>query len=193
MNIIIMELYSFYKIQCKDETVTETYIGSTVNLKVRNKCHKSTCGNPKSENYNIKLYKYIREHGGWTNWSMIEIETCKYETKLDARIKETELMVEYKSNLNTNKAYISPEQKKENKKIYNKKYSKKYRYDNKEIIKASKNKYYQDNKETIRKLLGKKCVCECGMDYTHNHKSRHIKSIKHQTFIQTNNQNLEIK
>jgi hypothetical protein len=143
MNIIIMELYSFYKIECKDETVTETYIGSTIDFKNRKKCHKTDCCNINSERYNLKVYKYIRANGGWQNFNMIEIQICEYESKIEAHIRENELMEEYNSHLNMIKAYISPEQKKE----YFKKYGKIYREDNKETIQ----KYRKDNKEKIQK------------------------------------------
>jgi hypothetical protein len=128
------------------------------------------------------------------------IEIGEYETKNDAHMRENELMLEHKSKLNMIRAYRTEEQTvKYHKKYYNdnketiKANSKKYDQENKEIKKAYAKKYNQDNKYTIQKHKGKKCVCECGINYTLGHKSRHIKSKKHQLFIQTQNQNLEIK
>jgi hypothetical protein len=189
-----METYTFYKIQCIDETVTETYIGSTVEVKNRTNCHKSNCCNPKSKDYNLKVYTYIRENGDWTNFNMNVIETGEYESKTYARIRETELMEIYNSKLNSRRAYRTDEQLKEQKKAYDKKYSQKNKNKNKEKIKKQKQKYYQDNKSKYQKLyqdnkakLSEKFECECGGKYTYKKKSQHTKSIKHQLYLQTIN------
>ena len=63
-----------YRIQHKTDLNLMTYIGSTLNFSVRRVAHKSRCNNNNNNNgYNIPLYQYIREHGGWQNWEMIEI------------------------------------------------------------------------------------------------------------------------
>ena len=65
-----------YKIVCNDLNVTETYVGHTTNF-IKRKCgHKSNCNNEKSKNHNFKVYKIIRDNGGWDNWTMIQI--CEY-------------------------------------------------------------------------------------------------------------------
>ena len=60
MNTVI------YKISCKDETIKDIYIGQTTNFDIRKFYHirdsKISC---------IKLYKFIRDNGGWDNWDMI--------------------------------------------------------------------------------------------------------------------------
>ena len=45
-----------YKIICKDETITDIYIGHTTNFKQRNKLHKSTCNVESLKGYNYKIY-----------------------------------------------------------------------------------------------------------------------------------------
>jgi hypothetical protein len=63
-----------YKICCKDETVTDTYIGHTTNFDRRKLEHIQSCKlSP------MKVYEYIRNHGGWDNWDMVILEkyTCK--------------------------------------------------------------------------------------------------------------------
>ena len=59
---------SIYKIQCKDETVENMYIGHTTNFEKRKMCHMI-----ETETSITKVYKFIRSHGGWDNWSMIII------------------------------------------------------------------------------------------------------------------------
>ena len=60
---------TIYKIVCNDETTEYIYVGHTTNL-VKIKCqHKSYTENPK---FNSILYKTIREHGGWSNWTIYQ-------------------------------------------------------------------------------------------------------------------------
>jgi len=63
-----------YKIFCKNENVNDLYIGHTTNFYQRKSCHKNACENSKNSLYDIKLYKTIRENGGWDNWKMIQLE-----------------------------------------------------------------------------------------------------------------------
>ena len=83
------------------------------------------------------------------------------------------------------------EQIKEFQKIYNqdnkeqiKKYKKIYYESNKEQIKKGKKKYYEDNKEKNKKKNSEKFNCECGGKYTTCNKLRHLKSQKHQKYLE---------
>ena len=71
---------SIYKICCNDLQIKEIYIGSTCNFTQRKYSHKRVCNNEllKTPCVNSKLYKFIRENGGWDNWDMIELK--KYPT-----------------------------------------------------------------------------------------------------------------
>lgn len=55
-----------YKITCKDPTIKDIYVGHTTNFVQRKHGHKQSCENKKSHNNNCKLYRIMREHGGWT-------------------------------------------------------------------------------------------------------------------------------
>jgi len=81
-------------------------------------------------------------------------------------------------------------------KEYNKKYceenrehlkeqKKQYREENIEHIKEWNKLYREENREQIRAKKNQKHDCECGGKYTHNHKARHSKSIKHQKYLDT--------
>ena len=63
-----------YKIVSNDLNITECYVGHTTDFVRRKAAHKSACTNEKGKTYDFKVYKTIREIGGWDNWSMIEIE-----------------------------------------------------------------------------------------------------------------------
>jgi len=60
----------FYKIYCKDPAVNDVYVGHTTNFVQRKYNHKRTCIKENDSNHNLKVYKFIREHGGWDNWKM---------------------------------------------------------------------------------------------------------------------------
>tara|TARA_B110000879_G_scaffold5481_2_gene7273 strand:- start:8404 stop:9135 length:732 start_codon:yes stop_codon:yes gene_type:complete len=80
----------FYKISCKDETNNELYIGHTTNFVQRKSAHKASCNNPKSGSYPVKLYKTIRECGGWDNWTMEIIAFRNCNDSREARKVEQE-------------------------------------------------------------------------------------------------------
>ena len=90
-----------YKIFCKNENVNDLYIGHTTNFSQRKSCHKNACENSKNSLYDIKLYKTIRENGGWDNWIMQEIEILNLNNSTEARIKEAEYYEKYKATLNS--------------------------------------------------------------------------------------------
>jgi hypothetical protein len=95
---------TIYKIYCKDETITDLYVGYTTNFHVRKYQHKNSCNN--SKNNNIKIYKTIRENGGWDNWNMVEIAKYNCKNSTEARIKEQEHYELLKASLNSYSPYI---------------------------------------------------------------------------------------
>ncbi len=63
---------------------------------------------------------------------------------------------------------------------------KEYREINKEHIKEHKKEYREKNKEEIKAKRSIKCQCECGVIHRYSDKARHLKSKKHQDFINQN-------
>ena len=96
--------YSIYKIVCKDESVTECYVGSSKDIKERTKSHKNTCHNENSPSYNLKIYQTIREFGGWDNWLLVILEELPDSTKSQATIREEYWRIKLGANLNSRKA-----------------------------------------------------------------------------------------
>jgi len=92
-----------YKIYCNNDTITDTYVGHTTNFYVRKYQHKNSCNNSKNV---LKIYKTIRENGGWDNWNMIEIAKYNCNDSTEARIKEQLHYEELQSTLNSCPPYV---------------------------------------------------------------------------------------
>jgi hypothetical protein len=93
----------------------------------------------------VKLYKIINENGGWSNCEMTPVDKIMVRDKIDARIKEEQLRIEYKANMNSNKAYNDYKNKKEDTALYNKKYVK----DNYIRLQTLWKENYEKNKSSI--------------------------------------------
>ena len=91
----------FYKISCKSEDNDELYIGHTTNFVQRKSAHKNSCKNPKSSSYPLKLYKTIRDCGGWDNWNMEIIAFRKCNDSREARKTEQEYYEKLGATLNS--------------------------------------------------------------------------------------------
>ena len=169
------------------------YVGSTTDLASRKSRHKHSCNNEKNKHHNRKIYQTIREKGGWNAWEMIPLEEYKEcKTQIEARIREEEWRVKLNANLNMIRAFVGKQEHKEEHKEYMTKYRQEhkeerklkdiqYYQEHKEERKLKEIQYYQEHKEKINAKFG----CECGGKYTHQGKSRHEKSIKHQTYLAT--------
>ena len=193
--------YIFYKIVCLDNSCDLCYVGSTVNWKARAYRHKNNCINEKSSHYNIKVYQIIRANGGWVNFKMIQIATRDQLSIRQAEQIEEEYRVQLKANMNTNRCYLSEEQKLERDKQYReankdkrKEYSEEYYKNNKDKFKEYNDERYKNNRDKILEYSKeyktnnvdkikaretKKITCECGCEVIKRHLERHKKSKKH--------------
>jgi|SaaInlV_125m_DNA_1040241.scaffolds.fasta_scaffold28549_3 hypothetical protein len=201
-----MSNYSIYKIYCED--CEEFYIGSTKAFRARKSQHKTNCNNNSEANkkYNIRIYKIIRENGGWDNWKMICIEECDETiiTKRQAEAKEEEWRIKLNSTLNSKKAFRTKEEKLEYDKKFRQKqfeeykeFHKKEQIDTsdkwnikKEFQKVAEKKWAEKNKDSKNKKLriwkeenkDKLCQvieCKCGGSYQYQGQSRHFKTKTH--------------
>ena len=59
-----------YKLYCKDPSITDFYIGSTNNLKLRKVKHKY-CVNHINNKSRFRVYDFIRANGGWDNFTCV--------------------------------------------------------------------------------------------------------------------------
>jgi hypothetical protein len=209
----------FYKICCKDLEVKDIYVGHTTDFRKRRNHHKLSCNNETSNKHNMNVYQVIRENNGWDNWDMILIETRSCNDALDAKKIERKYIEELQASLNrsipgrSNEEYREQFRDKLNEKrrIYHKEHreialvkQRKYIEEHKDILLAKQRKYdtehreqrqlyREQNKQAIKEQMGKPCTCEvCGGTYTHCHKARHCRSIKHQKALEAQNQAQDI-
>lgn len=143
--------FIMYKIAPKNSELKSCYIGHTTNFCERKRNHIRNTITKNDKHYHLKHYESIRQTGGWDEWEMVEIEKFIGKTKLEARIREQELINEYSANLNSLKAYISEEDRN----VLKKQITQKYREENKELLKEQTKKYKEDHKEIISEQMKK--------------------------------------
>ena len=174
-----------YKIICKTDD-TFCYIGSTFNILSQrwreHKCkYNKWIKNKKKEKCSI--YPYF-EKLGIENFKMVEIKkykVCAENTydKTHLKVYETLHYLKHKNSVNEIIPFDPLCNKKKNKQEY-------YKKNKKEILQKLKNKY-EKNKDKIQEERKIKIECECGGKYTKTHKARHLKTKKHQNYINNNN------
>lgn len=171
----------FYKFICNDPTIISTYAGHTINFTDRKRKHKSHCLNQNSKKYNFLLYKTIREHGGWDNWTMFEIERKIVASKQEALQREQELINLQVEKLNVCNAvqninYFKNYNEQHKEHIGN--YLKKYRVENKIKISEWHKNHYEQNKQEISlksksyRTLNKNVISERGKTYHNQNKEQ---------------------
>ena len=127
-----------YKIVCNDLNVKDLYVGHTTDFKRRKSEHrKKTINENDTQSYNFKIYKIIRENGGWDNWSMIEIEKYPCNDSNEATTRERYWFEDLQANLNTH---------------YPQRTKKEYIVQNKEKIKEAYKEYCEQNKEKLSEM-----------------------------------------
>ena len=137
-----------YKIKHNEDYEDENiYIGSTCNL-IRRRCqHKDTRINEKNKSYNVNLYKYIRENGGWDAFIMIKIHDYKCNSKSELKVEERRMIDMLKPKLNRSIPTRTRNELCELNKVVLAEKKKKYRKVNKEVLAEKKKEYYEANKE----------------------------------------------
>jgi hypothetical protein len=157
----------FYRIVCNDINITDCYVGHTTNFIKRKQQHKIRY---KIEKYNnMKIYQFIRDNGGWVNWSMIMIKEQECNDLNDALRQERKYIEEYKASLN---CQIPSRTKKE--------YNTQYRENNKDYMKQ----YYNNNTNKLKEYANEYskltifCNC-CNKDINLMSKARHYRSKLH--------------
>jgi len=131
-----------YKIACKDVNIKQTYGGHTTNIIKRRNCHKSICNNINSKDYNVYIYKFIRDNGGWDNWEMLWCYDFPCNSKREALLEERNFIEKEKCELNSSRPYITEEENKET--------HKKWIDENKNKILEKQKKYNEEHKENIK-------------------------------------------
>jgi len=190
-----------YKIVCNDLTIKDCYVGHTRDMTKRKWCHKTRCHNEKDKKHNYKIYKIIRENGGWENWDMVLVEKFPCKDKYEACKREREVYEELDAKMNTFRPYRTQEERKEERKEYREEhkaelkqyikqynqehkaernhYSKQYREEHKAEIAEKKKQYYQERKAEIAEKRKEKIECEyCYKRLSKGNMSHHLKICK---------------
>ena len=161
-----------YQLESSFKGCDDFYIGSTVNMKERKWAHKSNCNNVNNKKYNYKVYKYIRDTGGFNNWFMWILEEVEVESRKELTLIEGDYIRELKPELNFQ---IPGRTEKES--------QQEYRDTHKKEIKEHMKEYYEKHKEEINKKKTVKYECVCGGKYTKQNKSHHLKTKKHLKYM----------
>jgi hypothetical protein len=173
-NIRTMRNYNksrIYKIWSDDEGVNEFYIGSSADFKKRCKTHYSKCNNPIANEYENKLYTYIRNNGGFGNFYIHIIQKLSCKNNRELREIEQQWITQLKHTLNNIRANRTLEDHKNDMLIY----YKKYYQENKLEKKITDKEYYESNKQQILQKINcsncDKVVAKCG--YARHQKTKY--------------------
>ena len=188
-----------YKIVCKDLIVKDCHVGHTTDMTKRKYAHKFSCNNEKDKSHNLKIYKIIRETGGWEMFKMIEVEKYPCNDRREAERRENEVIKELKASMNMINSFRTKEELKEYMKEYDKEYreanklklneyKKEYKKNNKLKIQEYKKEYYELHKEKLQERhkeyrknnkLNEKVKCECGCEIVKQNLKQHQATKKH--------------
>ena len=138
---------SFYRFVCNDPEIKSSYVGHTNNFRERKASHKRACNNPTDKIHHLQIYQTIREHGGWGEWKMLEIESRLVKDKREAERIEQEWIDKLKADMNSQKAFRG-ETRQETQRLYrieNADKIKQYRIENADKLKEQKKEYHIKN------------------------------------------------
>ena len=181
-----------YKLCCKEPKITDIYIGHTTSFTKRKNQHKTSCCNENDKKYNQYVYQFIRQNGGWDNWSMIQIQEHNLKNKREAESTEHYWIEQLGAKLNTNNPYAKckeePKFYKENwyeeKKDYILEKSKQNYEENKEQKLEYQKQYAEEHKEEIAEKQkeyrekNKEKLSEQKKEYREAHKEESSKAQK---------------
>jgi hypothetical protein len=105
-DLTLKQNATIYRIFCNDPEKKDCYIGYTIKpILHRMYHHKKTCENSGYRYHNKKLYRFIRENGGFQNFSFEVIETCNV-TIPEARQREQFFINLLKPTLNKIESFV---------------------------------------------------------------------------------------
>ena len=77
----------FYKLYSKDPEIKDKYIGCTKRLLRHLTKHYYVCHSSATPQRNAYVYRFIREHGGWNDWTYEILETATLTTMEQRKLK----------------------------------------------------------------------------------------------------------
>tara|TARA_R110000822_G_scaffold295609_1_gene417847 strand:- start:291 stop:821 length:531 start_codon:yes stop_codon:yes gene_type:complete len=154
-----------YKIQHEDNDEL-LYVGHTTDFTKRKCQHKCSCNCETNSKYNMKIYKMIRENGGWDCFKILEIKKFPCNDANEARAEEDHIMQEMKATMNTHRSYTG---------LTRHEYIKQYNIDNSD--RRKQNRIYDADK--ISERHKQKITCECGLVICKYGLQKHKRTSKH--------------
>lgn len=145
-----------YKIQCKGGN-SLIYIGSTTKKYLSQRMEKHRSSYKEYQNGKQKQMSSVEifEKYGVDNCEIVLLESVDCDSK-DKLLMRERWHIENNDCVNKLIPLRTKDEKKEIKILYREK-----------------------NKDKIKAHKSKKCICECGVEYTHDHKARHLRSKRH--------------
>jgi hypothetical protein len=173
-----------YKIQ-HNEDESLLYIGSTTDFTNRKSQHKCACNNETIKDYHRKVYRMIRENGGWDCFTMVKIEDFPCVDGRDAEAREDELMRQMNANMNANRAFI--EDPAEQRRVYDRRYLEAHPERRTETLRLYRENHHQEilerarrYRETNHEFVNRTHRCEiCDVHVLRKGLNRHQQTEKH--------------
>ena len=142
MKAIIYKLYN--------PDYPEFYIGSTIDFQHRKQNHRRDCCRINTRYYHLKVYKYIRTHGGWDSWKFDIIEEGEYDNETAILRREGHFMKSMKATLNSHVPGRTTGEYYQDKKEQILKKHKEYRKNNKERNKITQKEWKKNNQDKVK-------------------------------------------
>jgi hypothetical protein len=90
-----------YIMKHRTDNTMSVYVGSTTDLKRRKRQHKYHCSTPTSDKHMFRMYKYVRDNGGFENWDITSLMNLINPTDTLRFTLEQHLITQYNATLNT--------------------------------------------------------------------------------------------
>ncbi len=167
-----------YKICCKDTSIIDCYVGSTTCMRRRKSMHKFCCNNENDKRYNLNVYEFIRNNGGWNNWDIILVEKVNVSDGYELKKEERKWIEQLDATLNQVIPTRTPKEYREKYKEKYKEKAKEYYETNKKKLTEYKKEWYEENKEKILEHkknyyeVNKKELKEYQKEYRENNKEK---------------------
>ena len=160
--------------QIKNTIDEEVYVGSTIApLNRRMTKHKYSAKIEGEKPLYLKMNQY-----GFDKFFIELIEEYQCNSKLELFAREG-YWIRDRGTLNKQIQGRTRQEWFDDNKEYLKEMNKSRYENNKEAINEQRKTYRERNIEKDHEMKNRKCLCECGLIYTHSNKNRHLKSDRH--------------
>lgn len=94
---------TIYKLHHIEDNTKKCYVGSTANYEMRIYMHTHHYNNPNNKQHNIKVYRYIRQNGGFEAWAFTILEEFENVSKIEKLNHENRYIQLHGATLNCQK------------------------------------------------------------------------------------------